>query len=91
MLDFNLWLENSEIEVLKKNKRPLEDQEKDEAIKAGCVWNFGNLNKPTCAIYKSKDNQGKECYYSCTHRTYSKDFTLKKAIDNWHKIVRPSA
>ena len=91
MLNFKLWIEASEGELLKKNRKPLEDEEKSKAMKAGCVWHFGNLDKPTCAIYKSKDSKGKDCYYSGTHRTYSKDFNLDKAIDSWKKIVRPSA
>lgn len=79
----------SEIYILKQNKSPLEGEEKERAMKAGCVWHFNK--KPSCAIWKGKDSGGKSWYVSNTHRAYSKDSTLEKAIKKYHSYVEPSS
>lgn len=91
-MNFKLWLERkSEFEILKSNKSSLDGEEKERAIKAGCVWHFGNLNKPTYAIWKTKDTSGNVWYVSNTHQAYDKSKTLSQAITNWHKKIEPSS
>ena len=91
-MKFSQWLaeeKRSEFQVLKQNKTPLDGEERDEAMKAGCVWHF--TDTPSCAIYKSKDTAGKTWYASNTHRTYAKSPTLKQAIAQFFKVVKPSS
>jgi len=89
-MEFKLWLEKStEFEILKKNKKPLDSEEKEQAMKAGAVWHFSN--KPSCAIFQTKDSKGQKFYFSNTHRTYSKSKTLKGAIRDFKTIVEPSS
>lgn len=65
--------------TLKKNKVDLEPEERDQAMKAGAVWHFSHLKKPSCAIWKSVVN-GKTWYTCNTHRAYQARPTLKGAI-----------
>lgn len=89
-MEFKLWLEKStEFQVLKKNKKPLDAQEKEEAMKAGAVWHFSD--SPTCAIFQTKNSKGEKFYFSNTHRAYAKDKTLKGAIRSFKNIVEPSS
>lgn len=85
-MEFKLWLEASEFQTLKKNKKPLEGKEKEMAIKAGACWNSGSS-----AIFKTKDSKGNTYYFSNTHRAYAKDKTLKAAINSFLKVVEPSS
>lgn len=76
--------ESPELKTLKKNKI---DEEREQAMKAGCVWHYAGR---VCAIWKSIVN-GKTWYGSNTHRCYQCHPTLKAAINSFHKVVEPSA
>lgn len=81
----------SEFAILKGNRASLEGEEKEKAMKSGCVWHFGPGGTESCAIYKSKDTSGKVWYVSNTHRMYAKSKTLDQAIEKWHKEIKPSS
>ena len=83
---FCLNEKKTEIKTLKDNKIKMDDDERQEAIKAKCVWHPVNHDKPVCAIWKSKDSKGKTWYCSNTHRAYAKSPTLKGAIKKFPSI-----
>lgn len=70
----------SSFEVLRDNKIPLEPEEREKAMKAGACWHPSNHDKPTCAIWKSKDSKGNVKYCCHTHRAYQAKSTLDGAI-----------
>lgn len=76
----------SSFEILKNNRIPLDDDERNKAMNANCVWHPGNHDKPICAIWKSKDSNGKIWYCSNTHRAYKKSLTLKGAIKDFEFV-----
>ena len=84
----DVLLESPQFKTLKKARRSLDEPERQQAVKAGCTWNF--TDKPTCAIWKAVVN-GKTWYCSHTHRCFAADKTLKAAINSYHKTVEPSS
>ena len=78
---YTLWLlEDYDFLYLKKHKIPLEDDERQKAMDAGCVWHFSHLKKPSCAIWKAKSRSGKTVYCCHTHRACAIKDTLAQAI-----------
>ena len=66
-------------DTLKKNKKPLTPEEREEVMKAGAVWHHGPDGKASPAIWKSV--VGGKTWFSChTHRCYQVRPTLKSAI-----------
>lgn len=66
-------------ETLKKNKKPLTEEERKQAMDAGCVWHHGPNGEETCAIWKAEVNG--ETWYVCnTHRAMQVKPTLPQAI-----------
>ena len=87
---FFLTEKKSEFETLKNNKVELTPEERKKAMDAGCVWHFGNHDKPTCAIWSGKDSSGKRFFCSNTHRAWSKKPTLDAAIKAFEFIKSTS-
>lgn len=82
----------SELERLKDNKIPLTDEEREEVMKAKAVWHYSPQNKPTPAIWKSKNPKTGEITYGCeTHRVYQTRKSLKAAINAFHNVVKDTA
>lgn len=67
-------------EILKRNKIKLDPEEREKAIKSGCVWHRGPNGEKQCAIWKSKDSSGNVKYICNTHRAYQAKNTLDGAI-----------
>lgn len=76
----------SEMEVLKDNKIPLEDEERDKVMKAGAVWHHGPKGEATPAVWKSKNSSGDVKYVCSTHRAYEVSDTLAAAIKSYKSI-----
>jgi hypothetical protein len=66
-------------DTLKKAKKPLDPEEREQAMKAGAVWNMGPKGEPCCGIWKA-EVKGKTWYVCHTHRCYQAKPTLKGAI-----------
>jgi len=84
----------SHFEVLKKNKIPLEQEERDEVMRRKAVWhNHPNPKyNPVPAVWKSKNpNTGKVTYVTNTHRAYNTAPTLKGAIRRYHVFIKGTA
>lgn len=76
---------NPKCSVLKEHKVPLDEGEKEEAIKAGCTWHHGPNGESTCAIWKA-DYNGKIYYVANTHRMYQTAPTMKGIIAKWPAV-----
>jgi len=79
----------SKFEKLKDNKIPLTDEERKKVMDADAVWHFSPGNKPSPAVWKSKDKKtGKITYVTNTHRAYQDRPTLKGAISIFHSFIK---
>ncbi len=89
----NLLLEKkSKFQKLKDNKVPLTDEERAEVMKKKAVWHFSPGNKPSPAVWKSKDPKtGEITYITNTHRAYQTKPTLKGAISIYHSFIKGTA
>lgn len=74
-----LILEAHDQQKLKKNKKPLSDEERKQVMDAGAVWHHGPNGEETPAVWKSVVN-GKTWYCCNTHRAIQIKPTLKGAI-----------
>jgi hypothetical protein len=83
-------LEASKMATLKKNKKPLSDEERTQCMKAGAVWHHGPHGEETPAIWKSVDKKGKTTYVVNTHRAYQSSPTMKGAIAAYPAIEETS-
>ncbi len=75
---------------LEDNTVPLSDEERKKVMKAKATFTFSHIKKPTAAVKKAVI-RGKTYYYSATHRCFQSATTLEKAIEDFHKIVKPSS
>lgn len=88
-LTFKQFLnERSEMENLKKNKKPLTDEEREEVMKAKAIWHHGPNGEATPAVWKSIDKNGKTLYITNTHRAAASSPTLKGAINKYHDFIK---
>lgn len=79
----------TKFEKLEDNKIPLTDEERKKVMDADAVWHFSHLNKPSPAVWKSKDKKtGKITYVTNTHRAYQDRPTLKGAISIFHSFIK---
>lgn len=78
--------EASKMETLKKNKKPLTDEERTQCMKAGAVWHQGPHGEETPAIWKSVGKDGKATYVVNTHRAYQTASSMKGAIAKYPEI-----
>lgn len=83
----------SPFETLKKNKKPLTDEERDLVMSKGAVWHMGHHNgKPSAAVWKSiHPTTGKTTYVTHTHRAYNTAPTVKGAIKRFHDFIKGTA
>lgn len=81
----------SEFKKLQKNKKPLSKEEAEECLAADCVWHFGNKDKPSPAVWKSVNKNGKTTYVTNTHRCYQTAPTLKGAMKKFFDVVKDTA
>lgn len=73
------------MDTLKKNKKPLTDEERKKVMDAGAVWHHGPNGEETPAVWKS-EVKGKTWYVCDTHRAYQCKDTLEKAIKSYDFI-----
>lgn len=78
-LSEGLILESPRQESLKKNRKPLTDEERTEVMKAKAVWHHGSNGEETPAVWKAIV-KGKTWYCCNTHRAIQIKPTLKGAI-----------
>lgn len=87
---FNKFLaeRKSEQDILKKNRTPLDPEEREKVMKAGAVWhNHPDPKKnPIPAVWKSKNSKGDVKYCCNTHRAIQIKDTLKGAIKSYDFI-----
>ncbi len=85
--------EASDLEQLKKNKKPLTPEEREECLKKKAVWhNHPDPKKnPIPAVWKSVNKNGKTTYVTNTHRAYNIASTLKGAIGKYHGFIKGTA
>jgi len=72
-------MESPEMKTLKKNKRPLTDEERQLVMDRDATWHHGPNGEKTPAVWKSVVN-GKTWYVCNTHRAMQVKPTLKGAI-----------
>jgi hypothetical protein len=77
-------------DVLKKTKKPLTDEERDEVMRREATWHHGPKGAPSPAVWKSVvgDNTW---YITNTHRAYNVRPTLRGAISRYHKFIKSTA
>ena len=83
--------EKSDFEALKKNKKPLTDEERAECLKKKAVWHHGRNGAASSAVWKSVNKNGKTTYVTNTHRAYNIATTLKGAIGKYHSFIKGTA
>ncbi|TET67579.1 MAG: hypothetical protein E3J56_12720 [Candidatus Aminicenantes bacterium] len=81
----------SSFQILKENKIPLTEEEREIVMKKKAVWHFGHDGKPSSAIWKSKNSKGEITYVCNTHRAYNIAKTLLGAISRFHKFIKGTA
>jgi len=90
---FKQFLAENEFNKLKKNKKPLTDEEREKVMKAKATWhNHPDPSKnPVSAVWKSVDKNGKVTYITNTHRAYKATSTLQGAINAYHNHIKGTA
>ena len=84
-----LLMESPKMETLKKNKKPLTDEERKLVMDGGAVWHHGTNGEETPAVWKSVVDD--KTWYVCnTHRAYQCKPTLKGAIKAFEFIETTS-
>lgn len=78
----------SKFKKLEDNKVPLTDEERKKVMDADAVWHHGLNGKPSPAVWKSIDKNGKVTYVTNTHRAYQDRPTLKGAISIYHSFIK---
>ena len=81
----------STMEVLKENKVPLTDEERDICLKEKAVWHHGPNGEESPAVWKSKNSKGDITYVTNTHRAYQTSPTLKGCIKKYHDFIKSTA
>lgn len=85
-------IEASELENLKKNKKPLTDEERKQCLDRKAVWHHGPNGEETPAVWKSVcPKSGKCTYVTNTHRAWNKASTVKGAIKKYHDFIKGTA
>jgi len=84
-------IEGSEYEALKKNKKPLSTEEREEVMGAKAIWHHGTKGEASPAVWKSVNKNGKSSYVTNTHRAWQKADTVKGAIKAFHDFIKGTA
>jgi hypothetical protein len=82
--------ESKEWDNLKKNKKPLEPDEREKVMKAGAVWHHGPDGAESPAVWKSFNSKGEVRYICNTHRACAIKRTLEDAIKSY-KFIETTA
>lgn len=88
--DNEILTESPEMKTLKKNKKPLTDDERKLVMSNDAVWHHGPKGEETPAVWKSVIN-GKTWYVTNTHRAYQAKPTIKGAIKAYHDFIKSTA
>jgi len=80
-------VESNEYESLKKHRKPLTSEEREECLKAKAVWHHGPKGEATPAVWKS-NNKNKTTYVTNTHRAWNKATSLTGAIKKYHDFIK---
>jgi hypothetical protein len=96
MLSFRDELEKiakkSSFQVLKDNKVPLSDEERQVVMDRKAVWHHGPNGEETPAVWKSINKKtGKTFFVTNTHRVFNFRPTLSDAISRYHKFIKGTA
>lgn len=91
MSSFKQFLVEADLNLLKKNKKPLSNEERAAVIAAKAVWHHGPGGSESPAVWKSVDKNGKTTFVTNTHRAYQAEKTLKGAIDKFHSFIKDTA
>lgn len=92
LLDEALLNEANDFKKLKKNQKPLTDEERQKCMDRKAVWHHGPGGKATPAVWKSVDPKtGKETFVTNTHRAYQARPTVEGAISIFHKFIKGTA
>jgi hypothetical protein len=81
----------SSMEILKENKIPLNNDERNTCLKAKAVWHHGPNGEESPAVWKSKNSKGEIIYVTNTHRAYQTDPTLDGCIKKFHDVIKDTA
>ena len=76
-----------EFKTLKKGRKSLTSEERDQVMQSKAVWHFGNNGNPSPAVWKSEVG-GKTWYVTNTHRAYNVTPTLKGTIKRFHDFIK---
>lgn len=80
------------IDALKKNKKPLSDDERELVMSKKATWHHGNKGTPSPAVWKSVcPKTGKTTYVTNTHRAFNIASTCKGAISRYHSFIKGTA
>jgi hypothetical protein len=82
----------SEMEVLKANKKPLDEDERKKVMDAKAVWHHGPGGAASPAVWKSvHPDSGKVTYVCNTHRAYNVADTVDGCIKKFHSFIKDTA
>ena len=91
MISFREFLiEGSEYDTLKKNKKPLTSEEREECMSGKATWHHGPNGEESPAVWKSV-NDKKTTYVTNTHRAWQKASSMKGAIKKYHDFIKGTA
>ena len=77
---------------LKKNQKPLTDEEREKVMSRKAVWHHGPNGEETPAVWKSVNPKTGETTYICnTHRAFNTAKTIEGAISRFHKFIKGTA
>lgn len=79
----------NKLEIFQDNKVSLTPEELKKVMDADAVWNLSPSNKPSPAVWKSKNPKtGEITYITDSHRAYNTATTLKAAIGRFHDFIK---
>jgi hypothetical protein len=77
---------------LKKNQKPLTDEERKKCMDAKAVWHHGPGGKASPAVWKSVDPKTeKVTFVTNTHRAFNAAPSVEGAISRFHKFIKGTA
>lgn len=74
------------MDILKKNKVPLTDEERDLVMERKATWNEGKEGAPSPAVWKSKVKD--QTWYVTNTRAFQAKKTIKSAIKIFHDFIK---
>ena len=82
----------SPMEVLKRNKKPLDEAERKKVMDAKAVWHHGKDGAASPAVWKSvHPDSGKVTYVCNTHRAYATADSVDGGIKKFHDSIKDTA